>query len=266
MQSINYFCDSYLLLNLTHMIKFKSFSALIIRKIKDLPFFWRIYRYYSENKLIIKLHNSSNSTQETFKVIYDKNLWNEKESKSGVGSIELNTKKIRENLYSLLKKYNINNFLDAPCGDFNWMKTINFDKIKYIGGDIVEDIIIKNTDLFKNESRTFIKIDITKDKLPDVDLIFVRDCLVHLNDLLIFDFIKNLKSSNIKYLLTTNFPFTKNNYNITTGNWRPINLQKKPYNFPKEIDILWEETSEGGNQFPDKSLFLFDISKIKVHN
>jgi hypothetical protein len=146
------------------------------------------------------------------------------------------------------------------------MKTINFDKIKYIGGDIVEDLINKNKALYSSENRSFINIDITRDNLPDVDLIFVRDCLVHLNDSLIFDFIRNLKKSNIKYLLTTNFPLTNYNYNITTGNWRPINLYKKPYNFPKEIDILWEETSEGGDQYPDKSLFLFDVSKIGLLN
>ena len=244
-------------------MQFKSLRGYLTRNIKDLPFFWRIYRYYSENKLIIKLHNKSDSAQETFKVIYDKNLWNDKESKSGIGSIELNTKKVRENLNYLLLKYKIKKILDAPCGDFNWMKTINFEDIEYIGGDIVEDIINKNNELYRTEKRSFIRIDITKDKLPDVDLIFVRDCLVHLNDLLIYDFMRNLKTTNIKYLLTTNFPYTKNNYNITTGNWRPINLQKKPYNFPKEIDIIWEDTSEGFDQYPDKSLFLFDLSEIK---
>ena len=246
------------------MTKFKSYRGFFIRKIKDLPFLWRIYRYYSEKKLNKKIRIESNSTQETFKVIYDKNLWNENESKSGIGSIQSNTKEVRENLNALFVKYKINKFLDAPCGDFNWMKTINFDKIKYIGGDIVEDIIYKNNELYNSDSRSFLKLDITKDDLPDVDLIFVRDCLVHLNDLLIFDFIRNLKKTKIKYLLTTNFPFTNYNYNITTGNWRPINLQKRPYNFPKELNILWEETSEGGDQYPDKSLFLFEISKIKV--
>ena len=246
------------------MIKFKSFKGYFIRKIKDLPLLWRIYRFYSENKLTIELHKTSKSTQETFKVIYDKNLWNEKESKSGIGSIQSNTKKVREDLYGLLVKYEITSFLDAPCGDFNWMKTINLDKIKYLGGDIVEDIINKNNALYKNDNRSFIRLDITKDNLPDVDLIFVRDCLVHLNDSLIFDFIRNLKKAKIKYLLTTNFPFTKNNYNITTGNWRAINLQREPYNFPKELDILWEDTREGGDQYPDKSLFLYDISEIKI--
>ena len=246
------------------MIKFKSFRGCFIRKIKDLPLFWRVYRYYSENKLNLKIQNNNNSTEEAFKVIYDENLWNEKESKSGIGSIQSNTKKVREDLYSLFIKYKINSFLDAPCGDFNWMQTINFNKIKYIGGDIVENIIIKNNELYKNDSRYFIKLDITKDKLPDVDLIFVRDCLVHLNDSLIFEFINNIKKTKIKYLLTTNFPFTKNNYNITTGNWRAINLQKNPYYFPKELDILWEHTREGGDQYPDKSLFLFDISEIKL--
>jgi hypothetical protein len=248
------------------MTKFKSIRGLLFRKVKDLPLLWRVYRYYSENKLNIKLQNINNSAQETFKVIYDKNLWNEDESKSGIGSIETNTKKIREDLFGLFVKYKINSFIDAPCGDFNWMKTINLDKIKYIGGDIVEDLINKNKALYSNENRSFINIDITRDNLPDVDLIFVRDCLVHLNDSLIFDFIRNLKKSNIKYLLTTNFPLTNYNYNITTGNWRPINLHKKPYNFPKELDILWEETSEGGDQYPDKSLFLFDISKIGLLN
>jgi len=246
------------------MIKFKTFRGYFIRKIKDLPLLWRIYHYYSENKLNSKIQNKSNSTEGAFKVIYDENLWNEKESKSGIGSIQSNTKKVREELYGLFKKYNINSFLDAPCGDFNWMQTINFDKIKYIGGDIVEDIIIKNNELYKNENKFFIKLDITKDKLPDVDLIFVRDCLVHLNDSLIFDFIRNIKKTKIKYLLTTNFPFTNNNYNITTGNWRAINLQRKPYNFPKELDILWEDTREGSDQYPDKSLFLYDISEIKI--
>jgi hypothetical protein len=246
------------------VIKFKSFRGFFIRKIKDLPLLWRIYHYYSENKLNVKIQNKSNSTDGVFKVIYDENLWNEKESKSGIGSIQSNTKKVRENLYDLFKKYNVNSFLDAPCGDFNWMQTINFNKIKYIGGDIVEHIIIKNNELYKKENRFFIKLDITKDKLPDVDLIFVRDCLVHLNDSLIFDFIRNIKKTKIKYLLTTNFPFTNNNYNITTGNWRAINLQRKPYNFPKELDILWEDTREGGDQYPDKSLFLYDISEIKT--
>lgn len=246
------------------MIRFKSFRGFFIRKIKDLPLLWRIYHYYSENKLNKKIQNKSNSTEGAFKVIFDENLWNEKESKSGIGSIQSNTKKVREDLYGLFIKYNINSFLDAPCGDFNWMQTINFNKIKYIGGDIVEQIIIKNNELYKNDNRFFIKLDITKDKLPDVDLIFVRDCLVHLSDSLIFDFIRNLKKAKIKYLLTTNFPFTKNNYNITTGNWRAINLQREPYNFPKELDILWEDTREGGDQYPDKSLFLYDISEIKI--
>jgi len=64
------------------MKKFKSFRGFFIRKIKDLPLLWRIYRYYSENKLTINLHKTSKSTQDTFNIIYDKNLWNEKESKS----------------------------------------------------------------------------------------------------------------------------------------------------------------------------------------
>ena len=47
------------------------------------------------------------------------------------------------------------------------------------------------------------------------------------------------------------------------GNFRLINLQRKPYNLPKEIDILWEECTENYGQVQDKSLILLDVKSIK---
>lgn len=120
-----------------------------------------------------------------------------------------------------------------------------------------------NNNKFKKENINFIKIDIINDSLPKVDLMIVRDCLIHFNDASIFQFINNISKSDIKFLLTTNFPLTRNNYDITMGNFRFINLLRKPYNFPKEIDILSEESKESYGQCPDKSLYLWEVADIR---
>ncbi len=154
-------------------------------------------------------------------------------------------------------------FLDAPCGDFNWMKHVNKSGLKYIGGDIVQGLVDLNNKRYGTDQISFIKLNIISDPLPKVDLVFVRDCLVHFNDENIQLFFINLIKSEIKYLMTTNFPITKNNYDITMGNFRFINLLRSPYNLPKEIDILWEESIETYGQCPDKSLFLWEVNDIR---
>ena len=74
--------------------------------------------------------------------------------------------------------------------------------LNYLGGDIVENLIYKLNLENGNEKIKFINLDICSDDLPDVDLIFVRDCLFHLSN---YDirFIHNFQRSNIEYLFTT---------------------------------------------------------------
>jgi hypothetical protein len=47
------------------------------------------------------------------------------------------------------------------------------------------------------------------------------------------------------------------------GNFRLINLQRKPYNLPKEMDILFEECTENYNQVQDKSLYLWRVKDLE---
>jgi hypothetical protein len=76
--------------------------------------------------------------EERFTKIYQENHWNDSESRSGEGSTLENTQNVRNELPIVLKKYKIKSVLDAPCGDFNWMKSITQGiSIKYIGDDIV---------------------------------------------------------------------------------------------------------------------------------
>ena len=159
----------------------------------------------------------------------------------------------------IIKEQNCSSLLDVPCGDFYWMKLVDLN-IVYIGGDIVATIIEKNQKQYSNQNRKFIKLDIVKDKLPGCDLLLCRDCLVHFSDQDVFKAIRNIKTSGIKFLLATTFFSRKNNINIPTGSWRPINLQLPPFNFPAPNKLVVEKCPV--EKYDDKSLGLWEITDL----
>ena len=141
------------------------------------------------------------------------------------------------------------------------MQQVKLGQVKYIGADIVPDIV-ENNKQYENKNKSFRQLDITKDDLPEVDLMLVRDCLVHLPHEDIMNFIDNIRGAGIKYLLTTTFPDRDHNPKISAGNWRPINLQIPPFSFPDPIKIINEGCTESGGIYKDKSLGLWKIADI----
>jgi len=190
-----------------------------------------------------------------FADIYKKKIWHNYGSVSGDGSTLEMTNVLIQKLPLLLEKYNIKSILDIPCGDFSWMSRLSMNEINYIGADIVLELIEKNSANFANrENCEFRNIDICSDPLPEVDMIFCRDCLVHLSNKNIFRALQNIKKSNIKYLMMTTFPNHNRNFNMLTGAWRPINFEKKPFMLTHPIEILNEEFSLRNGRFTDKSM------------
>jgi hypothetical protein len=74
----------------------------------------------------------------------------------------------------------------------------------------------------------------------------------------------NIKKSGSQYLLTTTFTECQSNKKIVTGDWRIINLQKPPFNFPKPLEIINEGCSEGEGTYDDKSLGLWCIEELDI--
>ena len=200
---------------------------------------------------------------EVFTDIYKKNIWKSSESISGTGSELSETSTVIDNLPKIFKQFDIKSVLDLPCGDFNWMKTVNLSGIEYIGGDVVDAIVSKNIAEYASEHITFKHINLLEDPLPKVDLIFCRDCLVHFSIADIYKALDNICNSNSKFLLTTTFTGRPTTGDIPTGDWRPINLQNQPFNLPQPIEIINEGCTQDNGAFRDKSLGLWDISKIR---
>ena len=193
---------------------------------------------------------------ETFTDIYEKNLWGSKESISGSGSELKSTKLLIQELPLLFSKFDIKSILDIPCGDFNWMKSVDLCGASYIGADIVSPLIEQNRVKYPNTD--FRVLDLTKDNLPKVDLVFVRDCLGHLSNENVLKAIDNIKKSGSKYLLATSF--TKWNFNpeIQDGGWKCINLMIEPF-FLNPIYLINEDCQEGYPHYNDKCMILFKI-------
>jgi hypothetical protein len=174
---------------------------------------------------IKKYKNTEPAAKDVFKKIKENNSWGSSESVSGTGSSLEQTEILVVELSKLIKEKRIKTFIDIPCGDFNWMRNVDFLDVDYIGADIVDEIIKENIEKYETFNKKFMVIDIIKDSLPKSDIVFVRDCFVHLSYKNIFKAIKNIKRSGSKYLLTTTFTSVNKNNNIVTGNWRPLNLQ-----------------------------------------
>ncbi|GHU02717.1 hypothetical protein FACS1894147_05220 [Spirochaetia bacterium] len=143
------------------------------------------------------------------------------------------------------------------------MKEVSNDGIVYLGGDIVSEIIENNIQQYQTYDVSFKEIDIIKDNLPMVDMIFCKDFLQHLSHENIFKVIHNFKKSNSKYLLTTTYPLTWYNWDIFDGDYRPLNLRIKPFNFPAPI-LKTHETSIKYKMEKDKYMYLYKLEDLKT--
>ncbi|MFT4940797.1 MAG: hypothetical protein ACI88A_003856 [Paraglaciecola sp.] len=202
------------------------------------------------------------SREQVFFDFYEENRWGSGESISGRGSELLQTKGLIEQLPKLFSKLHISSLLDLPCGDFNWMKNVLPNEIVYIGGDIVNNIILENNNKYQSDKYSFKHIDLLTSMLPATDAIFCRDCLVHFSYADIKQAINNITATKAKYLITTSFVEQQTNKDIVIGNWRPLNLLAEPFNFPTPLEILFEGCTESNGAYKDKAMCVWKIKDL----
>ncbi len=200
--------------------------------------------------------------QQTFAPFYKENRWGDDESVSGPGSNLTRTAKLRRELPALLEEIGARTLLDAPCGDFNWIQHTQLGIDQYIGVDVVPALIARNEKLYGDDKTRFIVLDLTRDKLPHVDVILCRDCFIHFSYRHIAAAIRNFKRSGATYLLTNSYPLWRDNANIRTGDFRHLNLTLPPFNFPPPLKRIEEKRPEEQERFFGKILGLWRLSDL----
>jgi len=197
------------------------------------------------------------SRREVFADIHRRGIWRNDETHSGDSSTLARTEKIRTALPALIDKYSIDSMLDIPCGDFNWMASLERLPKTFVAADIVPEIIEKNRGKYPNID--FRLLDICAAPLPKADLVFCRDCLVHLTLDDAMAALENIRGSEAKFLMATTFPNTRVNRGVTTGAWRPLNLEKPPFSLPPPLEIVNEDFTLRGGRYKDKSMALWKL-------
>jgi hypothetical protein len=198
-----------------------------------------------------------------FRDIYRRHHWSASHSPSGPGAAPEQTTELRRALPALLTELAVRTLLDLPCGDYSWMRTIGLSGIRYIGADLLPEIVQSLAAEFGGPRREFLVLDLTRDRLPRADLLLCRDCLVHLSYADIRRALANVARSGIPYLLATTFPAGDANEDIVTGDWRVLDLEGAPFHLPPPERILNEGCTEGDGAFADKSLGLWRVAELR---
>ena len=203
---------------------------------------------------------------DVFTTIYRSAGWGKDlDTVSGPGSTLEQTAVIRKMLPELVMQLGAQSFLDVPCGDLFWMKECELGSLDYVGMDVVPALVAENTKRFGAPHRTFIVGDLVKDDLPCVDVVFCRDCLVHLPFRDALAALRNVRRSGSTYLLATTFTDRTSNRDIqSAGQWRPLNLERGPFCLPTPLHLLNEDCPAADGKYADKSLGLWPISEIPV--
>lgn len=228
----------------------------IVERIPGGSYFLSLYKKWKFNVYYKHIKDK----EALFTDYFHNRTWEEKESVSGSGSTHSYTIPLRKELPKLLQDYEVKKLLDAPCGDFNWFHLLKKDmSLTYVGGDIVKPLILQNRERFSDSTTDFIHLDITKEKLPESDLWFCRDCLIHFSDDDIGKALNIFLESEIPFILTTSYTESKGNKNIPTGGHRFLNLELPPFNFPKPIKYI-DDWIEG---FPVKRMGLWKREAVQ---
>lgn len=218
--------------------------------------------YWPLRKLALMMRLGGRNTKDVFTDIYRNNRWGNKESVSGPGSTLEQTAVLIEQLPQLLKRLEVKSMLDIPCGDFNWMSKVAMPGVQYTGADIVEELVQRNQQNHASPTRQFLHLNLVSTPLPQVDLVFCRDCLVHLSFKDIASAIDNIKRSGATYLMATTFPGMSSNPDIVTGDFRPVNLQIAPFQFPEPLCTLTEQCTEGAGAHRDKAMGIWRVADL----
>jgi hypothetical protein len=191
-----------------------------------------------------------------FARIHARNAWGDPESVSGRGSTLARTRVVRRELPRLLATLDARCLLDAPCGDYNWMRAVDLGPVAYIGVDVVPALVERNRQRYGGAGRQFLRLDLTRDPLPAADVVLCRDCLIHLAFADAAAAIANIRRSGARHLIVTTHESVRENVDAPTGGFRALNLRLPPFCFPPPRARVTEDPGTG------KSLGVWQLDEL----
>jgi SAM-dependent methyltransferase len=184
------------------------------------------------------------------------------ETTCGWGSTLAATGAVRAWLPPLLRRLGVQTFLDAPCGDLNWLTETDLSGIDVIGIDIdPERLALAKVNAaitgFRARSVSLIPGDLVRHKWPYADAVLCRDLHQHLPKNMIWRTLRSFVKSGTPWLIATTHYNQVNDPLDSPGRFRPLNLEAPPFNI-----IAREKINDPDG--PTRSLGLWDRETVAL--
>lgn len=184
-----------------------------------------------------------------FEKIYELGVWihgKDQDAASGLGSELEATEGLRSSLPGLLRDLKIQTLVDVGCGDWTWMSQLDLP-CNYLGLDIVENVVERNRASYSKPGIDFRQLDAVAEPIPDCNAVLCREVIFHLSFADGLSLIKNIKR-HAEWLIITTDSTTWFNSDIPSGDFRMLNLQYRPFRFPRPERELCDDCLVGGRK------------------
>jgi len=166
--------------------------------------------YYALLRRVTRGRDASSSAADVFSRVYRRGAWGAAEDGffSGTGSTDAQTDDYISFVAGFVKDHGIATVVDLGCGDFRVAGRLVEhlpENCRYIGVDVVADLIERNHRLFASDRVSFVCADIAEQTVPEGELCLLRQVLQHLSNDEIARTLKSLRP--FRYVLVTDhFP------------------------------------------------------------
>ncbi|MEH1056633.1 class I SAM-dependent methyltransferase [Micromonospora sp. CPCC 206171] len=186
--------------------------------------------------------------KEAFERIYRQGIWlvgPNRDCLSGAGSRLEATAVLQAELPKMIAQLGADSLLDVGCGDFTWMQHVQLG-VPYLGVDIVESVIEENRRRHGSPLREFRCVDAVTEPLPAADVVLCREVLFHLSLADATSLLSNVRASGARYLIATTDEATAFNADIRSGDFRVLNLRKRPFHLPAPMYEIRDDAVQHG--------------------
>lgn len=171
-----------------------------------------------------------------FESVYQNSHWGHG---SGPGSSPANTIEYRAFVSRFIEANQIRTVTDLGCGDWQFSHLMDWTGVDYLGLDVVQSIVQHNRDRF---GRANVRFDLFRslDDLPGGDLLISKEVLQHLPNAMIVSYPGEIRRK-YRFALLTNScePLAQTNSDIEPGQYRPILLQRPPFNIDGAVVLTY---------------------------
>lgn len=175
---------------------------------------------------------------ETFRAAYRTGGWvheEGQESRSGIGSSAAVTAGLLPAVRTVMHRLGAMSLVDVGCGDWNWLRRETID-FAYTGIDVVPEVIEENR-RHERPGVAFAVCNAIEGPIPPADLALCREMLFHLSFADARAVVRNIKAS-ARFLVATTDLDIWFNADIRSGDFRRINLLRRPFSFPPPLALV----------------------------